>query len=569
MAMTERQKREMERINKLAAEAGLGELEPNEKTAMRTAKEQNKMYRKGASKIDGYRQVGPHQRGTAIDAYFKDTPITSPEQVQKLRELKSLAKDRGSDYTEIDWDMGHFEFPPTKEEVIEGKQLYQFGASNNGSMPQTDEEPIIKGPKSDRKQTRPGLKEYLNQGLGAALNMVFPNVNAGEIPAESSVETTSGSYKPAITGPVMMATQTMDAEKKKREQSFALMKQRPEVVAQLVQDADIDPETKDQAMAILATPEAMDDVKNNLLAEKEQPSLSAQFIESISFFLPQMIGMAVGGAIAGTEGAVAGGEQAMKNQSLYLDYMSKKEALELKRQEAKKKGTQIRFQQSQYEDANGQPLIFDPSSGLYKSMNGSIANPGKVRSRTGMTEAGKNARFGESMGFRKEKENSDVRQKAIKAFTSDKEVVASREAQGHAERAIYLLDSKSPFAKAFSERALARLAGEVGVLTEKDVTAFADPRIVEQIKNSILQGTEGSLSENTKKVLKEALTALASKRTEKIKEVGKRTAKQFSKATSIPEDELESILLDSKEDVTDEDDLDAKIKKLEEELAND
>jgi peptidoglycan L-alanyl-D-glutamate endopeptidase CwlK len=81
-------------------------------SGFRTAEEQNKMFAKGVSKLDGYENKSYHQSGMAID--FIPYPFNGWDDKESFRkvwdELAYCARYLGFKHGKhIDWDGGHFE----------------------------------------------------------------------------------------------------------------------------------------------------------------------------------------------------------------------------------------------------------------------------------------------------------------------------------------------------------------------------------------------------------------------------------------------------------------------------
>jgi len=90
----------------------------------------------------------------------------------------------------------------------------------------------------------------------------------------------------------------------------------------------------------------VDAVAKNELKRNEggTPSVKDNFMEAFTFFLPQLGGLAIGGAIAGTEGAIAGSETAGALGASFREHQLKKEELKLKKDRTRKAGGITAFQ---------------------------------------------------------------------------------------------------------------------------------------------------------------------------------------------------------------------------------
>lgn len=75
---------------------------------LRDAETQNRLFKSGKSKLDGYAKRSRHQAGLALDLYIIEAGKISDDRAkyEKLHNIWSTVGGRDM----IDWDMGHFEF---------------------------------------------------------------------------------------------------------------------------------------------------------------------------------------------------------------------------------------------------------------------------------------------------------------------------------------------------------------------------------------------------------------------------------------------------------------------------
>lgn len=386
----------------------------------------------------------------------------------------------------------------------------------------------------NKKAPRPGLKEYINQGFSSLSNFLVSPVMADEIPVRQ--EAIEGQAQPMVSGPVMVATNAAEQAKNQRRQAFQLMKNNPQVVSQMIENTELDDDTREQAHAILATPEAIDEIQQNAEQERDQPSLSAQFIEGIAFFLPQLLGAGIGYAMEGAEGAVEGADRAQKNQEAWLKYQQNKEEMAIKRQQ--KKSTS--FQQSQYTDENGQPLIFDPGTGFYRSMTGAIVNPGKVKSRQ---EEGLNLQK-ERLGIQQEKATTDRYTRVVQDFNRSEIIKGAKQSIAFAQKARKNIELNNPITPNVVIRAIARISGEKGVMTEKDVESFrGSPRWTDKAEQLFQEAIKGGFTETNKKYLLEILANMETVERELMDTEASNYAEQHSGNVGMDKKTFKSKLL--------------------------
>ena len=75
--------------------------------AKRSAEEQNRLFKAGLSKCDGYKNPSRHQRGTAVDLYF--CPASKLEDPIKGWDYWHTVWEEMGGNPIIAWDKGHFE----------------------------------------------------------------------------------------------------------------------------------------------------------------------------------------------------------------------------------------------------------------------------------------------------------------------------------------------------------------------------------------------------------------------------------------------------------------------------
>lgn len=75
--------------------------------ALRSAQEQNRLFKEGKSKCDGYNIISAHQKGKALDVYFvEENKLVDPKAGWEY--WHNLWIKRGGQPM-IEWDKGHFE----------------------------------------------------------------------------------------------------------------------------------------------------------------------------------------------------------------------------------------------------------------------------------------------------------------------------------------------------------------------------------------------------------------------------------------------------------------------------
>lgn len=149
-------------------------------------------------------------------------------------------------------------------------------------------------------------------------------------------------------------------------------------------------------------------VLNENSNNNNKPSVTNSFLEALTFMIPTALGAGVGAVIDGGEGAVAGAEYAGNLQKSFIDYKTKQQELRNKQLtiENNLKAKPKTIQQSGFIDKNtGEPAIFDPNTGIYKTSSGRVISSKDLKE-------GVQGRF-----EAKAAEVSDKQQDAIKAVS--------------------------------------------------------------------------------------------------------------------------------------------------------
>lgn len=110
-------------------------------------------------------------------------------------------------------------------------------------------------------------------------------------------------------------------------------------------------------------------------APKNPESTSSDFKDALMFFAPQALGMALGAAFEGTQGAIEGAEQAGKLRDAYNDFNFKKMEVSQKLADAKQN-----FQvMSDYVDEDGRLITFDKTTNKFYNMDGNPLDTSRIR----------------------------------------------------------------------------------------------------------------------------------------------------------------------------------------------
>jgi hypothetical protein len=128
-------------------------------------------------------------------------------------------------------------------------------------------------------------------------------------------------------------------------------------------------------------------------------------------------------------------------------------------------------------------------------------------------------------------------------FNKDKLVLKANEGLNAADDAMSLLESNTPISDQAVQRSLARLSGEVGVLTDQDVAAFGGTKSISgKLAQSIEQMKSGKLTPENKQFMKEIINVFKKRREEQLDQRALLLTKQGSKRLDIDENEAYQFL---------------------------
>ena len=282
--------------------------------------------------------------------------------------------------------------------------------------------------------------------------------------------------------------------------------------------------------------------------EGKQPSVSDQFFEAIGFFMPTIVGGAVGGIIEGSEGALAGAELGMKAGKQFADYKIAQQARqdklneqELKRKERmrelKKGGATTKMQQAnEWMTTDKKPVVFDPDKGVYIDPETKEAVPASK------LMSAKNYRQNINTELRKE---GYARGDVSKLMQSQKELFNPKSVTGSKVKRLMeidkldrLLDSNANF-KGLIESAMAKgLGGEVGNLAVEERQAAANLIGWKGTLNDFTEAITSRLGSFRKEEIKKLLKYIKPRIQRDVRNNLKNQAKGLSSIIDMPEDKI-------------------------------
>lgn len=214
-----------------------------------------------------------------------------------------------------------------------------------------------------------------------------------------------------------------DEEDKKLEsaaRASLISKHKDSIAEAIIENPQFDEKQTKQAIKHLNDDKSIKDAADKHVGLKEKskkPGLSEQFKEALTFFAPQLIGGAIGAAMEGDVGLVAGAEKAGQMRDSYIDYKQQMAELALKEQRRipAKKGVQ----QTDFVTADGEPVLLDPNDGKFKKSDGSTVEAATLKNSITLRQENSLKRADQRISLSKDKFAIDIKKASQ---LSDKQV---------------------------------------------------------------------------------------------------------------------------------------------------
>jgi hypothetical protein len=156
-------------------------------------------------------------------------------------------------------------------------------------------------------------------------------------------------------------------------------------------------------------------------------------------------------------------------------------------------------------------------------------------------EAGREERLSKGQTFKEQEQ--EVRKETAVIDKFEKANQKSKEALNYATKVEELVKTNSPLSGAFVIRALARISGEVGVLTDQDVNAFKGSRAwTDRMQQAFEEATTGKLTESNKKYILEAVKQLKNIETGVVNTRAEDFAKKYGRVLSGGEQRAKELI---------------------------
>jgi len=311
-----------------------------------------------------------------------------------------------------------------------------------------------------------------------------------------------------------------------------------------VVDQVVDKETKEEVVA-----------KQGVDPKKKKGGLSSQFKNALTHLAPQAIGMLVGGLMEGTDGAVAGGEMGRRVTSDLHNYAQQDQQMDTANQNAetqrmfaeaqrqrltqKEKGSKILSKN--WVDSSGNP-VFTDKDGTFTNLNGEIITDVKKQAQEiSPLQAARMQNYNnveKNREFKREQANEADAQRTLKDLRSTEEYKSSVKMSTQVPVIRKLIaDANISGGQSLSmlgPKVAKGIAGEVGVLSEGDVTRYVkDPSLAGGMRDTLAKLKSGKLSDVTAENLNRLLDIMDTHAKEKIAEATKREAILFSRRSGM------------------------------------
>jgi hypothetical protein len=292
-------------------------------------------------------------------------------------------------------------------------------------------------------------------------------------------------------------------------------------VAANTKEQQIEVETEKKEMENQRTEQSKQEILENDQAQMQQmeqnsSGLQESFKEAMSYLGPNLVRFIVSGRNTPTAKAIF--EESMAPEDVVEDKVKK-------------------YQQVQgLRDKYGRPLKFDPETGDWTDVEGNRVTKefiDPVSQRKASSDAKKFRKDVLAYGKEANKDFQKLAEDSIKAIQAGK-------------KAYKLIESNSKLAPSFAARALARLSGEQGRMTDQDVAAFqGDPSLLGKFNRTYERAVSGTMTAEDKKIMMDAIDRLSEVEAGFAKEMGSAVAKRMGtvKGALLNQEELEEYLL--------------------------
>lgn len=150
----------------------------------------------------------------------------------------------------------------------------------------------------------------------------------------------------------------------------------------------------------------------------------------------------------------------------------------------------------------------------------------------------------EQFDFKKDETEKERKEKILGKWNSDKTAQAARDGIRAAEKAEEILKSGGKMTPAIMGRLLARMAGEVGVMTDKDVADFrGSVSWKDSFERWFIKGTTSELTEQDKKAMQKMIKNMKQAERDAYAGHAYQTALQYQEASGLDHKSIYKMLM--------------------------
>lgn len=290
-------------------------------------------------------------------------------------------------------------------------------------------------------------------------------------------------------------------------------------------------------------------------------SLKGKWLEALTYLAPQIGGALIGGVIGGARGVAAGYETGtgIRKQFDAIDQFNAKNQIALDRMSRLQKSEDI------IDNETGEPLSYDPSSGKWKNSEGVIVPPSRLKNLRSTRESRLEEQGDERIVVSKvnarlrelgllDKIDEDTTKKMVTAVKA----VESNPVYKEAEKGLAETETIKALVKdavkeggqslaMLGPRIAKGIAGEVGILTEQDVTRYVEnPALVPKVADKIAKALGGRLTNNSAENILRLLDIMSEKNKKKMDDVVDKKSRVYGATTKdFNKDELKNVMTGS------------------------
>jgi len=307
---------------------------------------------------------------------------------------------------------------------------------------------------------------------------------------------------------------------------------------------------------IKANPEAPVNsiINNQQKAEvNEKPGVKDSFMEALTFFLPNIVGLAAGGLIGGAEGAVLGEEKGGKLGTGLREYKLKQEELEAKKvKKEDKKKVDIT---PDFVDVNTNKPVFtrETKSGVeFFDSEGNVVDSSKVRPMQEVLDEKRQAAINKRQANNLDQREIDNILKNKKVFTENrvKDELGNLKSIGDLKA---LMKSNTSLVGLIDFKMAKGIAGEVGNLATEEREAAAQLIGYKGELSKLQEWITGNISNMRREEIEKLISVIEPNLKKRIKDKASKYASSASRRLKVePEEYIQELLDDTGFDFGDE-----------------